>query len=322
MNEKIDISVVVPVYNEKENLIDLNNSLINVLNKLNKNYEIIYIDDGSTDGSGILLEELSKNNEKIKVIQFRRNFGQTAAISAGFDYCTGDIVITIDADLQNDPEDIPKLIEKLKKEDYDLVSGWRKKRKDPYLTRILPSTVANKIISAITKVPVHDLGCSLKAYKKDLVKNLRLYGDLHRFIPVLALWIGAKIGELPVNHRPRKRGKSKYGLSRTIKVILDLITVKFLLTYVTQPIQIFGFWGLISILLGIISGISTILMRILNIRTMTRNPLLTITAILIIVGVQFIILGLLAEINIRTYYESQKKPIYNVKKLINFNEHK
>ncbi len=268
------------------------------------------------------MEELSKNNEKIKVIQFRRNFGQTAAISAGFDYCTGDIVITIDADLQNDPEDIPKLIEKLKKEDYDLVSGWRKKRKDPYLTRILPSTVANKIISAITKVPVHDLGCSLKAYKKDLVKNLRLYGDLHRFIPVLALWIGAKIGELPVNHRPRKRGKSKYGLSRTIKVILDLITVKFLLTYVTQPIQIFGFWGLISILLGIISGISTILMRILNIRTMTRNPLLTITAILIIVGVQFIILGLLAEINIRTYYESQKKPIYNVKKLINFNEHK
>ena len=322
MNEKIEISVVVPVYNEKENLIELNNSLINVLNKLNKNYEIIYIDDGSTDGSGNLLEELSKNNEKIKVIQFRRNFGQTAAISAGFDYCKGDIVITIDADLQNDPEDIPKLIEKLKQEDYDLVSGWRKKRKDPYLTRILPSAIANKLISAITKVPVHDLGCSLKAYKKDLVKNLRLYGDLHRFIPVLALWIGAKIAELPVNHRPRKRGKSKYGLSRTIKVILDLITVKFLLTYVTQPIQIFGFWGLISILLGIISGIATIVMRILNIRTMTRNPLLTITAILIIVGVQFIILGLLAEINIRTYYESQKKPIYNVKKLINLDEHK
>ncbi len=311
----LDLSVVIPIFNEEENLAWLMDELYKVLKENEYSYEVIAVDDGSTDSSYNQLIKLKERYQNLIIIRLRRNFGQTPALSAGFHNARGRIIVTIDADMQNDPQDIPALIEKLK-QGYDLVSGWRAHRKDPALTRILPSRFANWLISKITGVKLHDHGCTLKAYHNEVIANIPLYGEMHRFLPPLAQWVGAKIAELPVNHHPRRYGKSKYGLKRTLGVILDLITVKFLMSYSTSPIRIFGAWGLYSIILGIISGIATVVMRILEIRTMTRNPLLTVTAILIIVGFQFIVLGLLGEINIRTYFESQRKPIYIIRNIV------
>jgi glycosyltransferase involved in cell wall biosynthesis len=308
-----EISLVIPLFDEEENVGELHRRVMGSLEELGRSFEVIYVDDGSRDGTFARLREVVGADPRVEIIQFRRNFGQTAALSAGIDAAAGEIIVTMDGDLQNDPADIGRLVAELERGGWDLVSGWRRNRKDPYWSRIFPSTVANWLIARITNVQVHDLGCSLKAYRSDLIKQIELYGEMHRFLPVLAQWVGARITEMEVTHHSRLHGRSKYGLSRTFKVILDLITVKFLMSYSTQPIQIFGAWGLASIGLGFLSGLATVLMRVFGLRTMTRNPLLTLTAILIIVGVQFIILGLLGEINIRTYYESQRKRIYTVR---------
>lgn len=313
----MDLSIILPVYNEEENLQELHVKMIKVLNKLNKSYEIIYVDDGSDDNSGELLSKIAKTDEKIKVIQFCRNFGQTAAIAAGIEYSQGNILILMDADLQNDPEDIPKMLEKIE-EGYDVVSGWRKNRKDKLITRIIPSILANKLISWVTGVHLHDYGCTLKAYKKNIIKNVKLYGEMHRFIPVYASWLGAKITEIVVSHYPRRRGKTKYGLSRTLNVLFDLFTVKFLGSYVTKPLYIFGRFGTLLCLVGVIAGGVTLFQKYIHGVWVHKNPLLLLAVFLIILGWQMIMMGLLAEIIIRTYHESQAKPIYLVKKLINF----
>lgn len=311
----IDISVVVPVFNEELNIKPLCEGLRKVLEGLSKAYEILFIDDGSSDNSFQVLKELHEKHPNIRLIQFRRNFGQTAALAAGFGYARGDVIITMDGDLQTDPRDIPLLLNKMA-EGYDLVSGWRKRRKDPFLTRRLPSYFANWFISWFTGVKLHDYGCTLKAYRQEVVKNLHLYGEMHRFIPALASWGGVSIAEIPVRHYPRKYGRSKYGLSRVITVLLDLFTVKFLLSFSTRPIQVFGLWGILSLFLGGVSGLAVVLMKVIRKIDMTGNPLLYLTILLFVVGIQFIMMGLLGEIQVRTYYESQKKPTYVVKKII------
>ncbi len=315
----MDISVVVPVMNEEESLEEFYSSLKGVLGKLGKSYEIIFIDDGSADGSFKILENLAEKDRNILVIKFRTNFGQTAALSAGFKYAQGDIVITLDADLQNDPEDIPKLLGKVE-EGYDVVSGWRKERKDKFLTRRIPSFFANRIISKITGVHLHDYGCTLKAYRRDIVENIDLYGQMHRFIPALARWVGASICEVAVKHSPRKYGRSKYGLSRTITVILDLITVRFLLSFSTKPIQIFGLLGIISGAIGFVIGIVLVIQRQFYQIAMGNRPMLFLAILLIFVGIQFISIGLLGEMQVRTYHESQNKPTYVVKEILGRDE--
>jgi glycosyltransferase involved in cell wall biosynthesis len=312
----MELSIVIPFFNEQDNVANVIESIRKVMVSQGTGFEIIAVDDGSTDDTFRILSELSIEIPSLKIVKLRRNFGQTPALAAGFDMACGDKIVTLDGDGQNDPEDIPALLAKLE-EGFDLVSGWRKDRKDPFISRRLPSILANKLIQRVTRVPINDLGCSLKIYRRSIIKDIQLYGELHRFLPVLAKWVGARISEIPVKHHPRRFGKSKYGISRTIRVLLDLITVKFLMSYSTSPIQIFGGAGLWCIFLSFLSGIATILMRIITIdgnpiRTMTRNPLLLVAGILGVIGIQFIVLGLLGEINIRTYYESQKKPIYIV----------
>jgi glycosyltransferase involved in cell wall biosynthesis len=310
--QKIDLSVIIPVLDEEENVVKLYDTLASVLSKLGKYYEIIFVDDGSTDKTAELLTNL--NDRHLTVIQLRRRFGQTAAMSAGFDYAHGEIIITMDGDLQNDPNDIPKMLEKID-EGYDLVSGWRKNRQDKFTTRVFPSRIANWLIGEITGVKLHDYGCCLKAYHRDIIKNLKLYGEMHRFIPALASWYGAKIVEIPVNHYPRKFGKSKYSLSRISRVILDLITVKFLLSFATKPLQIFGLIGLGSFSLGgLICGYLSYVKLVLG-QNIGSRPLLLLGVVLLMAGIQFITLGLLAEMIARTYYESQNKPIYVIKKI-------
>ena len=310
-----DISVVIPIFNEGENIETLYSRLKRVLDDTNKNYEIIFIDDGSTDGAFNLLKELHQKDTNVKVIKFRKNFGQTAAMSAGFDYARGEAIITIDGDLQNDPQDIPRLLEKID-EGFDIVSGWRVERKDAFLTRRLPSYFANKLISWVTGVKLHDYGCTLKAYKREVIKKVNLYGEMHRFIPAVASWMGIAEAEIKVKHYSRKHGKSKYGLSRTLNVILDLITVKFLLSFSTRPIQIFGLWGLLSLIFGGISGLVVLLMKIMMGVDMTGNPLLYLAVLFLLVGIQFIMMGLLGEILVRVYHEVQNKPTYAVKEIL------
>jgi len=314
---KKDISIVVPVFNEKENIYPLYTKLRQVLESLKKSYEIILIDDGSTDGTGNILRQISQKDKLVKIIIFRKNFGQTAAISAGFDYAKGDIIVTLDADLQNEPEDIPLLLEKMK-DGFDVVSGWRAKRKDPFLTRKLPSHISNWLTSFFTGVKLHDYGCTLKAYKKEITRDIKLYGEMHRFIPALASWVGASIGEIKVRHYPRRYGKSKYGSSRLFRGFLDLLTVKFLLSFSTRPIQIFGKFGLISIAGGFICGIILILMKVFHGVDMTGNPFLYLSILFFLIGGQFISMGLLGEIISRTYHESQNKSIYFVKEVLNY----
>ncbi|MBI5787288.1 MAG: glycosyltransferase family 2 protein [Candidatus Schekmanbacteria bacterium] len=309
------VSVVVPIYNEEETIPFLYKELKEALENLGYPYEIILVDDGSWDKSFICLKELAIKDKTLKLIRFRRNYGQTAAMSAGFDHARGDYIVTVDGDLQNDPRDIKKMLEKAQ-EGYEIVSGWRIKRQDTFITRKLPSMIANRIISKLTAVRLHDYGCTLKVYKKEVVKNLHLYGEAHRFIPALASWMGVKVTEMPVNHRPRKYGKSKYGLIRTVKVILDLINVKFLLSYSTRPIQVFGSFGLVSLLLSLLSLGGLVYMKIAENADMTGNPLLFLFILCVLVGVQFITMGLLGEINIRTYHEIQNKPIYTIAEIV------
>jgi len=308
------VSIVVPLYNEEENVEILHERILEVLTSNHIDYEIIYVDDGSNDNTLQLLDMLQSKYKNILVLSLRRNFGQTAAFAAGFDFARGDIVITMDGDLQNDPQDIPRLIEATK--DYDLVSGWRKKRKDPFLTRRLPSIIANWLISKVTGVRLHDYGCSLKAYRREVVKNLRLYGEMHRFIPAVASWYGVKISEIETTHHPRLRGTSKYGISRTIRVLLDLITVKFLQSFSTRPMQFFGPMGLIFCLFGLCISLYLSIDKIFRGASIGGRPLLLLGVLLIIVGVQFIGMGLLGEMLVRVYHESQKKPIYAIKKIL------
>ena len=309
-------SIVVPLFNEQENIAELYKAIINALNRQVYDYEIVLVDDGSTDATFSAMKLLAIEDRRVKVIRLRRNFGQTAAMSAGFDAASGEIIIPMDGDLQNDPADIPRLIEKLH-EGYDVVSGWRKDRKDTFITRKIPSVLANSLISRMTGVYLHDYGCTLKAYKREVLEGINLYGEMHRFVPALASQFGAKVAELPVNHHPRLHGTSKYGISRTLRVILDLMTVKFLLTYSTKPIQLFGKWGVYTLLAGFGTGSMTLYMKLFENISMNRNPLLILTAFLLFMGVQFIVLGLLGELNARTYYEAQGKPIYVIREKIN-----
>ncbi|PKL51867.1 MAG: glycosyltransferase [Nitrospira bacterium HGW-Nitrospira-1] len=308
------ISIVIPLFNEEENVRELHRSLKPVMDSLGDEYEIIFIDDGSADNTLPLLQEIQAADDTVIVLSLRRNFGQTAAFAAGFDYSRGDIIVTMDGDLQNDPKDIPKLLELMK--DNDLVSGWRKKRKDPFLSRRLPSIIANLLISKVTGVNLHDYGCSLKAYRRDVIKSLKLYGEMHRFIPAVASWYGIRIAEVETTHHPRLRGKSKYGLSRTMKVVLDLITVKFLQSFSTKPLQFFGPIGLFSGALGFLISLYLSVDKMFSGKDIGGRPLLLLGALLIIVGIQFIGMGLLGEMMVRVYHETQKKPIYVIKKVI------
>lgn len=313
--ESLDLSFVIPVYNEAENLPVLYEEMAASCSKMEKSYEIIFVDDGSWDESFLVLKKIQKEDSRIKIIRLRKNFGQTAALAAGFDYAKGEIIITLDADLQNDPEDFSSLIEKIE-QGYDIVNGWRKKRKDKFLTRRLPSSIANWFISLITRIKLHDYGCTLKAFRKDVIKNIRLYGELHRFIPAIASHMGVSITEVKVNHRPRRHGKSKYSIFRFTKVILDLLTVKFMLSYSTRPLQIFGIFGLISGVTGGIIAIYLSYQRLFLNQGLGGRPLLLLAILLIVIGIQFITLGLLAEIMVRAYHESAEKTIYFIQEII------
>jgi glycosyltransferase involved in cell wall biosynthesis len=311
------ISVIVPVFNEQENIRRLYDAVLPVLNALPHDYELLFVDDGSNDGSYDELNRLAAADEHVKVVRFRRNFGQTAAMNAGLHLAAGDTVITMDADLQNDPLDIPLLLDKLD-EGYDLVHGWRKNRQDALVNRKLPSKVANWLISRVTGFPVHDLGCTLKAMRRDVAQDLQLYGEMHRFIPILAHWRGARCAEVVTRHHPRLFGQSKYGLSRTTRVLLDLITVKYMTQYLTSPMKLFGKIGLLSGAVGLIAGVATIAMKIAGGIDMTGNPLLLLSVFAGFVGMQFLVLGMLGELGVRTYYESQNKQPYTIRELINF----
>jgi glycosyltransferase involved in cell wall biosynthesis len=308
------LSIIIPLYNEEENVPLLYEKLKEFLESLKKEYEILFVDDGSTDRTLLILEGIQSKDNRVVVLSLRRNFGQTAAFAAGFDFARGDIVVTIDGDLQNDPADISKLLELIK--DHDLVSGWRKKRKDPFFSRRLPSLMANWLISRVTGVKLHDYGCSLKAYRRDVIKNLKLYGEMHRFIPAVASWYGVRVAEVEVAHHPRLKGRSKYGLSRTIKVVLDLITVKFLQSFSTKPIQFFGPIGVICGFLGFLISLYLTFDKIFLGHEIGGRPLLLFGALMIIVGIQLIGMGLLGEMLVRVYHESQRKPTYVIKKIL------
>jgi glycosyltransferase involved in cell wall biosynthesis len=311
-----DLSIIVPVFNERETLELFASSLSRVLIASGEDYEIIFIDDGSSDESGGYLATLAAADPRVRVVQFRRNFGQTAALAAGFDFASGALVITLDADMQNDPGDIPAVLAKIR-EGFDVVSCWRRDRKDPWLTRKLPSTAANYLISRISGVHLHDYGCTLKGYRADVLEHMRLYGEMHRFIPIYASWAGAKVTEIPVRHHPRLHGESKYGLSRTYKVILDLITVKLLSNYSTKPMYFFGGTGLVACSAGFFFAAWTLIDKFVNDIKAHRNPLLLLAVFLFLLGVQFILMGLVAEILIRIYFESQNKTPYIVRRTWN-----
>ena len=315
MEEQIDVSVVITLYNEEGNIKELYKELHTVLHGQGYPYEILFIDDGSSDKTGEIIKELIELDSQITAVTFRKNFGQTAAMSAGFDYSRGNIIITMDGDLQNDPADIPKLLECIHK-GYDVATGWRYKRQDPFLNRRLPSMIANKVISGITGVHLHDYGCTLKAFKKEVTDNINLYGEMHRFIPAIASAMGVSITEVKVNHRPRLHGSSKYGISRTFRVILDLMTVKFLLSYSNRPIHVFGLIGMGSFSLGGIIALLLILQRQIYNIPLSDRPLFLLAVLFLFMGIQFISLGLISELQIRTYHESQNKPIYYIKEVL------
>ena len=317
MNEMI--SVIIPVCNERDNLEPLLARLSHTLDSIGRNYEIVFVDDGSTDGSGAYLQARAQENPRIKLIEFRRNFGQTAAMAAGFDFAQGQIIIALDADLQNDPADIPSILMKLD-EGFDVVSCWRRDRKDPWLDRKLPSQLANLLISHISGVRLHDYGCTLKGYRREVLQHVRLYGEMHRFIPIYASWAGARVTEIPVRHHPRLRGKSKYGLSRSFKVILDLITLKLLGSYSTKPMYFFGGAGLLSCAGGLFFACWTLVEKYMNQTKAHNNPFLLLAVFLFILGVQFILMGLVAELLIRTYFESQGKTPYIIRRTWNCSE--
>ena len=314
----MDLSIVVPVYNEEENIPLLHDALIAVMTPLSITWEAVLVDDGSRDQSARLLEDLAqKYPEHFRAVLLRRNFGQTAAIAAGIDHSCGDVVILMDADLQNDPQDIPMMLEKIN-EGYDVVSGWRARREDDFLTRTLPSKLANGLISWVTGVHLHDYGCTLKAYRREVITGYRLYGEMHRFIPVYANSVGAKILEVPVHHHPRKFGKAKYGLERTFKVVLDLFTVKFLSSYSNKPIYLFGGTGLVLVLLSGLVLLYLAIRRIFWGVPVLESPFFQMSTMIFILGFQSILMGLIAELQVRTYHESQDKPTYTVRKTVGF----
>lgn len=311
----MDFSVIVPVYNEEENLEPLIRETESVLEPMGMDYEIIVVDDGSTDGSYKLLSRLYREDPRLKILCLKRNFGQTAAVAAGLAHARGKVIVSMDGDGQNDPGDIPALLKKLE-EGYDLVSGWRFPRADPFLSRRLPSQIANRLISWTTRVKLHDYGCTLKAIRQEIAKDLKLYGEMHRFIPAIAYERGAKIAEIQVHHRPRRWGRSKYGIARTLRVILDLLTVKFMLSYSTRPLHIFGLIGLSSGAIGFAIAVYLTIQKILYGIDIGGRPLLLLGVLLILIGVQFISMGLLAEMLARTYHESQDKPVYILKEIL------
>ena len=309
------ISVIIPVYNEGQNISSLYEKLASVLGRIGKEYEVIFVDDGSSDDTLAQLRSISQKDPQVRVLVLSRNFGQTAALSAGIDSSRGRIIIPMDGDLQNDPEDIAPLLQKFE-EGYDVVSGWRKNRKDPFFSRRLPSVIANRVISVLGGVHLHDYGCTMKAYRRDILKNIRLYGEMHRFIPIYAHWIGARVTEIPVHHHSRKFGTSKYGISRVIKVILDLMVVKFLLSYSQKPIYVFGGLGILMIVGAFLSGVYALYLKFFEGTSFILTPLPLLCVLLAVLGSLSILMGFLAEILTRTYYESQGKPTYQIKEVI------
>ena len=313
------LSIIVPVYNEERNLRPLYDRTTAALSDLGRPYEIICINDGSTDGSEEVLTAIAGEDDRVKLVNFPRNFGQTAALMAGFDFARGEVIVPMDADLQNDPADIGALIEKMA-EGYSVVSGWRKERKDKAISRMLPSRLANWLVSRISGVRLHDYGCTLKAYDREVIKDIRLYGEMHRFIPIYASWHGARVTEVPVRHHPRAHGESKYGMSRIFKVLLDLIVVKFLEDYQTKPIYVFGVFGLACIFVACLSGLYALYLKVFQSVSFILTPLPLLVVMTFIVGVLSILLGLLAELLVRVYFESQGKPVYFVRSTVNLNE--
>lgn len=310
-----EISIVVPVYNEVESLPQLIEAIATSMNATGLNYELICVDDGSTDGSAELLKQQALIHPHLRAVLLRRNYGQTPAMAAGFKYAQGEVIITLDGDLQNDPADIPLLLAKLN-EGYDLVSGWRKNRQDAALTRLLPSKIANWLIGRITGVKLHDYGCSLKAYRSEVVADMNLYGELHRFLPALAFIEGARITEIPVRHHARRYGRSKYGLGRTIRVVLDLFTVYFMKKFLTRPMHVFGLLGIISTVLGVGLGLYLTILKLGFGQSIGDRPLLILAVVLLVTGVQLFCFGLLGELLMRTYHESQDRPIYRVREVV------
>lgn len=312
----LDFSLILPIYQEEESIPSLIKEIHIALSKLNRSYEIICVDDGSTDQSFSILSEMAKTDPALVVLQFRRNFGQTAAMQAGLDLARGELIAFMDADMQNDPNDIQMMIETMYAKDADMVVGWRADRKDTFINRKLPSVIANYLIAKVTQVHIHDNGCSLKLLRSDLAKSLRLYGDMHRFIPAMANFAGARIEEVKVNHRARQFGQSKYGISRTVKVILDLMVIYFILSYQVKPMRIFGLGGLLSGIMGIGICLYLSFLKVFNGESLADRPLLHFGILLIMIGVQLISMGFLGDLLSRTYHESQKKSPYNVRKKI------
>ena len=306
------ISVTIPIYNEAENIPTLVARVTESLSGQGRPWELILVDDGSTDESAALLDRAADENPRVKVIHLRRNFGQTAAMMAGFSFAAGDIIIPMDGDLQNDPDDIPRLLAELDR-GYDVCSGWRKSRQDNRLSRNLPSIIANRLISAISGVHLHDYGCTLKAYRADVLKGVKLYGEMHRFVPIYASWQGAKVTEIPVQHHPRRFGKSKYGLERTIKVVLDLIVVKFLSRYAEKPMYVFGGFGILSLFLGLLAAAVAMYLKVFRGISFIQTPLPLMSLTAGMIGIMCILMGLLAELMTRTYHESQGKPVYLIR---------
>jgi glycosyltransferase involved in cell wall biosynthesis len=315
----VSVSLVIPMYNERDNVRPLYEQLAAVCAKIPDPAEIIFVDDGSRDGTAERLNELAEADPRVKIVRFRRNYGQTAAMQAGIHHASHAIVVTLDGDMQNEPDDIPMMIAKLG-EGYDLVHGWRKQRQDAWVNRKLPSRMANWLISKTTGFPIHDLGCTLKAMRREIAQELELYGEMHRFIPILAHARGARCAEVVVRHHPRRFGQTKYGISRTIRVVLDLITVKYMLDYFASPMKLFGRFGLLAIALGMLAGVATVGMKFAGGVDMTGNPLLLLTVLSSMLGVQFLSLGLLGEVNARIYYATQRNQNYAVRELINFDE--
>jgi glycosyltransferase involved in cell wall biosynthesis len=316
-NENPELSLFLPVLDEEDNLRPMHAKIQAALETLGKTAEVIYVDDGSTDNSLAILKEIAASDDRVRVISLRRNYGQTAAMSAGIDAARGEILIPMDADLQNDPADIAKLLKKLD-EGYDVVSGWRKNRQDKMISRKIPSKIANKIVSWIGGVPLHDYGCSLKAYRREVIQDVKLYGEMHRFIPIYASWAGARVAEIPVDHHARTMGRSKYGISRTIKVIFDLMTIKFMAEYHTKPIYVFGAFGMIAFLISMAASIWALVLKFGYSVSFILTPLPVIAVVMLAISVQFFLMGLLAELLVRTYHESQDKAIYAVRERIGF----
>lgn len=314
-----EVSVFLPVYNEEPNLLPLHSKLDEALKQLSRTAEIIYVDDGSTDGSLKILQNIARLDDRVRVVALKRNYGQTAAMAAGIDAARGKVLIPMDADLQNDPADIVRLLDKLD-EGYDVVSGWRKNRQDKLITRKIPSMMANKLISWIGGVRLHDYGCSLKAYRREALQDVRLYGEMHRFIPIYASWAGARVSEIPVEHHARTMGKSKYGLSRTLKVVFDLMTIKFMASYQTKPIYVFGSFGMLAFLISLLAGLYAVFLKLFHKADFVQTPLPILAIVMFAVGIQFLLMGLLAEMLVRTYHESQAKSIYAVRERIGFKD--